>query len=37
MILFTIFCTDSLDHMRRGSYVVLRKKNNQKMTRFLYV
>ena len=30
MILFTKFRTDSLDHMRRGSNVVLRKKNNQK-------
>jgi len=32
MILFTKFRTESLDHMRRGSNVVLRKKNNQKMT-----
>ena len=27
----TKFCTASLDHMRRGSKVVLRKKNNKKM------
>jgi len=32
MILFTKFRTGSLDHMRRVSNVVLRKKNNQKMT-----
>jgi len=31
-ILSTKFCTASLDHMRRGSKVVLRKKNNKKMT-----
>ena len=32
MILFTKFRTDSLDHMRRVSNAVLRKKNIQKMT-----
>ena len=32
MILFTKLRTDSLNHMRRGSNAVLRKKNNQKMT-----
>ena len=32
MLLFTKFRTDSLDHMSRGSNVVLRKKNNKKMT-----
>ena len=37
MILFTKFRTESLDHMRRGSNVVLRKKNNQKMTITRYI
>jgi len=32
IFLFTKFRTDSLDHMRRSSNVVLRKKNNKKMT-----
>ena len=32
MILFTKFRTDSLDHMRRGSNVVLLKNNNKIMT-----
>jgi len=32
MILFTKLRTDSLNHMRRGSNAVLRKKNDQKMT-----
>ena len=36
MILFTKFRTDSLDHMKRGSNVVLRKETNQKMTIFIY-
>ena len=36
MILFTKFRTGSLDHMRRGSNVVLPEKTNQKMT-LLYV
>jgi len=30
MILFTKFRTESLDHMRRGSNVVLRKKKTKK-------
>ena len=36
IMLMTKFRTGSLDHMRRGSNAVLRKKNNQKMT-LLYV
>jgi len=32
MILFTKFRTGSLDHMRRGSNVDLRKNNNKIMT-----
>ena len=37
MILFMKFRTGSLDHMRRGSYVDLRKNNNKIMTNPTYI